>query len=380
MIHDFYDDPTGAVLIDIFNEVGPENVPDYVKTAALHPSETIREEKSLFAWPARNKFACDTMADTWMSARYFAKTAHLVPFQYRADIENGIKSAAALFGIEADVPMKKEAAVQLTDGDFLVVEVVPTAAEVVKQASLDNVEDLNDGTVTLRLYPVNDAEAVRKSAAWFPRGLTGELSGHRKKVASRLAELCAEHGVELTQDLIDETRPIKRSHLLDHIQQRIGIILDHNQLSERNEGIRKAASERGMDLPYAMSVYTPIDARLVTGYQELQKMAYLDPIPAKFWDLFGKLDKAAGMEFRSDVLPVTSLNREVDDDMIVSTCKLAGQIIYLPQLMEKVSTEMWQDLAPEVLDCRYDFNKVAKLIPELDEMTQQILMAQVRGY
>ena len=379
-IIDFFDDPTGAVLRSYVAERGIESVPEYVtKDASLHPSEVIREEKSIFAWEQGSKFALDTPGDTWLSARYFEKTAHLIPFQYHDHIRDNIKKASTMHGIDIQLDVKI-ATENLPDDAFLVVEKVPVTDSILKQASEGSVVDGDDGFATIRAYPVDRPESIKTSALWFPRGLVGSLASQRRKVASRLAELCEEHGIDLPYAIADELRPIKRSHLLQNIQQRIGKILDHNQKAAKNNGLLKAAKDSGRSLPYKVEEMSAIDSRFITAYQDLMKMAYEEPVPSRFWDLFGKLDKAAGFDGDSTLIPVSSLNREVEDDMVVTTAKLAGTIVYLPQVMEKVSSEMWQDLAPEVLENMYDFNKVAKMLGTLPEMTQQILLTKVRGY
>lgn len=382
-IIDFYDDSTGVVLREIFSEIGVDGVPDFVrqKSASLIPSAAIRDEKTLFAWPQGRRFSLDTPEDTYFSAKYFEKTAHLVPFQHHEGIRESLKVAAQMHGLDPELLAVKEASeAPMTDDDFLLVATV--SAAFTKQASLSEgaVTDNGDGTVTLRLYPVKTSEGVKIASKYFPRGLSGELAPYRRKVATRLADLCAEHGVELSQEVLDETKPIKRSHLLNHIQSRIGLILGHNQQAARTQSLLKEAAMSQRGLPYEVKELTPIDPRLISGYQELMKLAYDVDLDSKFWSLFDRLDKAAGFNVRTDVLPIASLGREIEDDLMVRTCKLAGTIVNLPELMAKVSAEVWKDLAPDVLGCLDNTSKVARVVGELPETTQKILLTKLRGF
>jgi hypothetical protein len=380
MIYDFYDDTTGAVLREILSEQA-HNLPEcVVKSAGLVPSDEFRKDKTLFAWGAQNRYACDTPEDTWLSYHYFQKTAHMVPIQYHDLIMDSFAQAAAIHDMDLGMGSKEAAVAMpaLSDSDYLVVEKMDTnmASKAASFLGEDVFTPTDDNQWILRLYPVHTKQAMEDAVLWFPRQLTGELAGHRAKVAARLVELCQEHGINLTAALEDEIRPIKRSHLLGHLQQRVGIIDDTNARAARDMTLEKTSAYG----QHTASV-RPIDGTIKLAYQELATLAYQDPLPKKFWAHFERLDKLAGFDAMEGVTPVGSLSsRELEDDMHKTTCKLAGQIVFIPQMMEKISSAIWADLAPEVLENMFNFTKVADVVEHLDEQKQQILLVQIRGF
>lgn len=381
---DFYQDATGDILRLILEEKGSQIPECVLKSASLLPSEELRREHNIFAWPERRLFAIDTPQDVWLSAEYFKKTAHRVPFQYREAIAGAIKEAAELFAVPTGDLLDKVASEEVSDDVFLVVVNVPADSRLAKRAS--EAVDLGDGQVTVRLYPVRDAEHTRKSATWFPRDLEGPLCDLRRKVAHDLLDACERFGVTPPDLLIEEVRPIKLSKLVQHIQQRIGLIGGHNDRATRNMSLRKAASERKVELPYDLPALEPIDNRVVRVYDELLKMAHRRDIDETFWTLLERTDKVAGIErFTPEAVPASSLHREVEDDIRITSCKLAGAngfltVVSLPQVMSKVSREMWEDLAPDLVDHLHDLHKVAETIEKLDPLAQRAILARVRGY
>lgn len=382
-IIDFYDDSTGAVMREILLGNGMQ-APEYVlKSATLVPSEEFRREKSMFGWESARKFPLDTPEDTWLSAQFFGKTAHLVPFQFHEHIINNIKAAADIHGIEVAFSLEKEATADaIPDEAFLLVAEVPLYGALAKAAALGDlgIEVVSADTGKVKLYPAHTKEAVEKAVAWFPRNLDAELAPYRRTVAQGLLQKCAEFDVTPSILIQEELLPIKRSHLLNHVRQRIAFIEGHNTDAARVNGLIKGAADRGVDLPYKLEPKQVMDIRFITAYQELTKLAYQDEVPAKFFDQLDRLDKAAGFDGRPEITPAVALNREIEDDMVQTTCKLAGTIVFLPQLMEKVSATMWADVAPEVLENMYDFRKVARTIEGLDDLKQQILLGKLRGF
>lgn len=385
MIYDFYDDATGALLREILTE-NPSAVPECVtKSAALVPSEEFRADKTLFAWGAQRKYPCDTPEDTWLSYQYFQKTAHLVPFQYHELIENSFRDAAAIHDLDLGFGESKQASTSeadTPDDAFLLVHRFDgmTASKMASEGALPEevFAPAGEGDWQVRLYPVNTKEAAEFSVLTFPRFLVGELGQYRSKVASGLVDACERYGINLTYILEDEMRPMKRSHLLAHISQRIGIIDETNQLAARQAMQEKTAAYGGA---IAGKKVSPFDAKVKLAYQEILKLAYQEPLPAKFWRHFETLDKAAGFDAYDGVTPVTALKgRELDDDMVKTHCKMAGQIMLIPQILEKVSAEVWSDIAPEILENMYDFTKVAHVLESLGPMEQQIILVQVRGF
>lgn len=364
MLVDFYDDSTGAVLREILME-NADSVPDcVVKSASLVPSEAFREEKRAFGWPAKARFALDTPEDAWLSGKYFEKVAHLIPFQHHEHIIANITNALHVHGF--DRVFEKEASiveeVALGEDDF---------ALVVKSAS---------GEVMLADYPVNTKEAAEKSIAWYPRGLNGELTKHRAKVAASLVAHAESYGLGLTDALLDDTRAIKASSLIDEVGMRIGRIYGQNAEAARTYGLMNKAASMGRELPYDVQLVSPVDARFITAYEELGKEARKEPIPKSFFTHLGELDKVAGFDLEG-LSPASVLSgREIEYDVMPAIAKLAGTYINIDELMDKIGTETWHDLAPELMNDIHSPVKLAAALPHLPEHIQKILLTKTRGF
>jgi hypothetical protein len=356
-IFDYFDDSSGVVLREVLKEAhATGELPEFVVKSAAIPSDAMRGERTLWAWNDMQRFSVDTPADAWLSARYFQKQASEIPFNKRDDIWEAIRAGCEMHGITVENPLAKQAAAEPADTDYLVV----------KQA----------GDEVTRLYPTATREQVRDSIAWFPRNLVGELAPMRAKVARQLLDKAAEYGLGYTELLEEELAPTKRSHLLTHIQQRIDRIEHTNSEAARWEPARKAAAQAGTEPPPEFKTY---DVRLVGAYAELRKMAYGEP-DAKFWDLFARLDKAAGFEGDELFTPPGAMNREIEDDTPLPLAKCAGQFLDTHQLATKIKAEVWRDLAPEALTALGDMPKLASIVEALPERSQQILVEQLRGY
>jgi len=376
MAIDFYDDTTGDILRLILEEKGAAVIPDYVRgDDALYPAEEIRQSKVAFAWPERKKFALDTRGDVWFSCMYFEKTASRIPFQHREAIRERIAKAADLFGVE--LPAEEVKVAMIPDEAFLVVHQVAGGHELAKRAH-DAIEH-DDQTVTLRLYPVHDREHAEKSAIWFPRDLSGELAGYRKKVANGLMQACERFALNAPLVLVDELAPIKLSTLLSHIEGRINILAEQDRRAQKAARYTAGAQARGVTLPYPMPDQ-PADQRLAAGYRELFKQAQADPLPAGFWEAFWRLDKLAGFDLRPDVMPVSALDRPICDDQRVKLCKVAGTFLPISQVIDKVPGETWSDIAPGLAGNLADRAKVASVVESLDDTSQRIILAKVRGF
>ena len=361
---DFYDDSTGAILREILTEHA-ETVPDcVVKSANLVPSEAFREEKTAFAWPAQGRFALDTPEDAWLSARYFEKVAHKIPFQHHERISGAIEQALLVHGF-GQVTEKVAAVVEHPrEEDY---------ALVVKSASG------NEYGVVLE-YPVNTKQAAAESIAWYPRGLNGEFSGHRPKVAAILIAKAEEFGLGITEVLSDDTRPIKASSLIQELGQRVQRIHLQNQEATRTGGLNIKAARLGVTMPYEVNVTSAIDPRFIRAYEELVKQARKEPLPSAFFGNMAELDKHAGLDLEG-LSPASLLeSREIDYDVMPAITKLAGTYVSIDELMEKVSKETWADLAPHLIDDIYNPIKLAAGIEHLPLQTQKILLTKTRGF
>jgi hypothetical protein len=377
---DFYDDTHGDVLRDIAVDRGSEAIPDFVrKCASAIPSAEFRAGAAAYAWPAQERFRIDTPADVWLSHEYFRKTASVIPFQYRPMIEDAIKCAAELHGVELHEPPTVKMAA-LEDGDFLVVVTLPADDPIIKRASTEQVEFLDNEQARFRAVRIDTPEAVKVACLTYPRGFEGSLAKERLKAASTLADLAQTHGFDPGPDVTRDNEPTKRSHLLGMINMRVGAIVDALARNEKAAGLAKAAADGGKPAPYEHEPGPTYDPRLKLAYQELAKMAYEDDIPSSFWGKFEALDKLAGFGVETMMTPAYLINRELDDDMPRTFVKIANENVYLPQLLAKMSAVQWHAMLPDVLEYLDSPRKMASLIEGADSLVQRGLLAVVKGY
>jgi hypothetical protein len=345
MLIDFYDDSTGAVLREVIEGTGVTGLPEYVKTAALIPSAEFRKDKGVLAWAGENKFACDTPADTWLSAAYFSKTAHLIPFQYHEGIAEAIKAAAEIHQIEADV------------AEFFPAE-IKEAAEYALEPR-DAVALANQQFTTL-ISETNDVEML-------------------PKYASELLAACEAQNIQPVPALANHGMAVKRSHVIDAVRQRLGAIMATNEQSDRMASIKSAAERRGVDMPGYQEL-PRYDSAFLKAYDELAKIAREGELDGEFWQTFATLDKLAGFEGVPGFRPLVSMaGRPVQEDIFEDTLKLAGVQMTIQELMHKVAHDVYADLAPEVLMSWDNPRKVASVLTELPLPVQRMIMVAARG-
>ena len=120
------------------------DAPAYVKSASFPDAEPPAPRRAFYADAAAGELPCNSRAETWASARYFAKHASDEAYRaIRADVEYNLQKAAAVFGIADDVAR------------------VLTHTEEVKQASDDDYGWVRPGE---RKYPMFDASGVKLAA------------------------------------------------------------------------------------------------------------------------------------------------------------------------------------------------------------------------
>jgi hypothetical protein len=344
MLIDFYDDATGAVMRELLEERGPEGVPDYIKSASLIPSAEFRKDKGMLAWEGERKFACDTPADTWLSAAYFSKTAHLIPFQHHESIADALKIAAEIHHIEDDV------------ADFL----APTEKQAAAAVSERDAVALANHQFATLVSETPDLEAMPKFAA-------------------ELLSACDVYGIAPTPALATHGMAIKRSHVIDAVRQRLGAIMAANEQADRMASIKSAAERRGVEMPGYHDL-PRFDSAFLKAYDELAKVAHAAELDGPFWHMFATLDKLAGFEGAPGFRPVVSMaGRPVQEDLFEDTMKLAGVQLSIQELMHKVAQDVYADLAPEVLDHWDDPRKVASVLRGLPMPMQRMIVVAARG-
>ncbi len=151
--------------------------PSYVKTASFPAERRPEPAGSFMADQVNGELPCNGRAETWATARYFAK--HASEGQYagiRADVEYNIKRAAAMFGIADDVAR------------------VMTHHEEVKAASDDDYGWVRDG---VRKYPMFDGHGVKLASEYFEENKFKYPFGMRREIAGNILRKAAEYGVSV---------------------------------------------------------------------------------------------------------------------------------------------------------------------------------------
>jgi hypothetical protein len=359
---DFYDDSTGAMLRDIFREVGPANVPAFVKSAQLVPSEEFRRDRFIFADDALNKFACDTPQDTWLSGVYFLKQASSMAPEARERIGQMLWDMHEVHGLDPSYLNEKQAAVYEQPEYLITSATAPT------------------DYIDLSLLPVHTKEAVEMSArAFSPEILPPDEVVNAAKFANTLVSLCEDYNLPVPGSLAWYSQPVKRSHVIDSVRQRIGFVLSANDAYDHQAGLQKAAAARGVDLPYAPLPYERFDPKVLQAYDELQKAAYTADLDQEFWHMYYTLDKLAGLEQHPGMAPVyTMAGRPVVDDIYENSIKLAGVQVLLHEL-QKIADDTLTDIAPEAAAHRHNPVKFATALRDLHPTRQHAIVVQLRG-
>jgi len=383
-IIDHFDDPTGVVLTEILTEKiaqgGVEAIPDFVKGASLIAGSAYRQDKTAFAWGAGGRLPCDTPLDTWLSAMYFEKTSHNVPHQYHQRIREKLAQAAELHDVDLATAMAKVAAAEATPDVYALEATFAADDPLVKRAGR-SAQFNGDGTATIRLYPVTDREKVAMSAMRYPLGLVGDLAELRGQLANALMSKCAEFSVNPNAILVDDVRPIKRSAIIAQMQYRIGLLKERIGTQAKHASLYKTAASRGVTLPYDQPDIKNSEPELVAAYDMLFKQAFENTMGDEFWNNVADLDKLAGFDERQDVLPAASMReREVVDDRQRKTALCANNMVNIAEVMAKVGSSDWENLAPHVIPDMSDSTKLAKHIEALPAQTQAIILARVRGW
>lgn len=358
---DFYDDSDGSVLRDIMRGIGPENVPDFVKVAGLVPSTEFRADKYLFADIVEKKFACDTPEDTWMSCMYFLKQAASMSFEQAGRIERTLLEACEMHGLPLSMFPAKAAATEFEQPVYIVPGGPMDCAD-------------------LTHLPIHSKEATDLSAKTFsPHNLPEGEELNAAKYANTLISKCEEYDLPIPGSLAYFAQPVKRSHVVNTIRQRIGHVMANNEQFDKQESLFKSAAERGVDLPYNRLPIDRYDGRLLQAYDELQKLAYTADLDETFWGTFYTLDKLAGFTDHPGMIPVlTMANRPVQEDMFETAIKLAGVQVLVQDLMA-VNPRVLADLAPEALAHQDNPVKFAAAVRGLSHPYQQALVVHLRG-
>lgn len=167
--------------------------PDYVKQAS--PTETLRPEglpAGGYADVVAKEFPCHTKAACFVSHVYFLEHRESIPAARAEKIAQALQRAARRFGVEADLQAaqtvyeqhRKSAAEELPDSSFAIV-----------WAGEDGRKD--------RRYPLRNGPEVKAASAWFAKFRDEFLFHDRCRIANKLLEKAAEHGVRLPDDEAD---------------------------------------------------------------------------------------------------------------------------------------------------------------------------------
>lgn len=154
-----------------------DGAPTYVKSAGFPEEAPPASRHAFYADAVAEELPCNSRAETWASARYFAKHAGDEAYRgIRADVEYNLQKAAELFGISEDVAK------------------VLTHTEEVKTASDSDYGWVRPGE---RKYPMFDAHGVKLAAGYFEDNKFKYPFPMRNEIAKSILRKAAEFGVEV---------------------------------------------------------------------------------------------------------------------------------------------------------------------------------------
>ncbi len=169
---DFNNDDDLQVLGEISEY---EGLPDFVKKADAELMSAASElPKEAFAIPSTRLYPMYDQASTWLSSRYFVKSANSIPEPTRSTVENVLKEACSLFDI--------------TWPDT----VVDPAPEISKSAYALSEE--HGGNEVLR-YPVDTKDNTELSVVKFAEEYKSFPPLWRRSAALAIKKKAAEQGV-----------------------------------------------------------------------------------------------------------------------------------------------------------------------------------------
>jgi hypothetical protein len=168
-------------------------LPQYVKSAAVDTALQAPKElpSAAFADARHRQFPCHTKAATCLSWLYFLDSKSEMHEKTAAFIEHSLKQFAGYWKIGADIEKLASQHKQIhkrllpTDNDFLLVQQVKSASGEIK---------------TIREYPVDTPENVKKAVAWFPANRYHWSFEERAKMADKILEKAALHGVAIDEN------------------------------------------------------------------------------------------------------------------------------------------------------------------------------------
>ena len=178
---------------ELFNLSRGVDLPEYVKTAEVEDAyELSALPKTAFADPDRGIYPINTPARVYVSNMYFmdkkASIKKLYGEDYVSQLENNIKEAALVFGIDED----------LTDFE---------KSKNIKEASDYNERHMVDFSVPgmsepVQLYPVKTASDLLDSAQHFANNIKNFPFDVRIKSAENFVEAARELAVDDLPDLV----------------------------------------------------------------------------------------------------------------------------------------------------------------------------------
>lgn len=163
--------------LEILNKISQEeNLPDYVKQADISLMAKQSElPKEAFALESKKLYPMFDKASTWLSSRYFTKSAQRIPLPTRTAVEGKLKKACSVFGVEWPREKVKEQ-VKLAESDYALVE------------------EFN-GKKIVR-YPVNTKESAEASIQRFSAEYSLYPPDWRRKTAEILSKKASEYGIK----------------------------------------------------------------------------------------------------------------------------------------------------------------------------------------
>lgn len=313
------------------------------------------------------KFPTDTPIDTYISAWYFAKTAHELP----RDIAVKVASFIVKRYVEQDIPITDavEPTFLLAENDFENSQPVKVAMSAIDQPTMkqerlqklaelqrtikqaakltpEQRESLPDSVFGLvkkvngrkiRKYPMHDENHVRAAITFFSMHHRKMSPEDRAQVARKIKQKAREYGIELSED-----NPVLK-YASEH--EKAALQLVYKYASERvGSGIFSHLLTR-------MRLASPsFRAKYAEFYDAITQLPDLDPLDAA--KVLDEIDEAAGLKGK-----VVSAYEAVYDEIGYGNQKFA----------ELTASKLLQHAVPEAKDLDPEQQKKLAQFLELDE-------------
>lgn len=341
---DYYND----ISKQLFYKIGKNyTIPEFVKQASDESYEDISGLPSEdFADQARHKLPCHTKSAVWLSGTYFLENYDAYSPRERNVVINNLVKKASEFGISdllADVFEKK-------------------AQRIAKNDNMQFALSVSSAGETVNLFPINNQEAITKSAAALLKN-RGRYTFEMRKTASRaIISAAGRQKVNLPGNLLDELTKSAGygismpSHIKKAIGERVYLVKNANK-NKSCQGLAKI----GIALPendINLEVLTKL-ASAIEGFDVLNKLTHL----------YGRIKTPEEICFHMSVEKMSSYkddHMELRDGTLIKVADVTN--IDINDLRNVMGEKIASAFAPAGV---YDEDEIKTILPSLpvDELS-----------